>query len=556
MNSLSTNRPVLIVDDSPMYRSAAKGMLQKLGYQPHLLHFAQDAKEAVRQCKANSYELIFFDYNLGEHANGLQLIEELKRVELISLDCVIIIVTGDATPEVVRGFMELEPDGYLLKPLNYMTLKDRLPTFTRKKRMLEQILASFSKKAFEDTIRLIDESFFHEEDIALRAQTIKAESLIALQKYDEAKNVLIPLNEGYENSKVKLLLTQLYISQRQFQQALFILEPLFTDPFHAAAALHKAAECNLFINKLHEAKELIEKAVSISPKNIDRHWLSTYINIASLEYGESLSNIKRMINESKNSSRETIEMYQLGACLTLDLTQFSKEANKKTQLGALSTWIESWRANFSRTDYKPVELLVLSRAYLLTGDQRKSQQMLSDYRELVSSIEDHRASLLEMIELSRIQLLSGNVTEYKDLSEKINRKLKHGPLETTNLLMMQYLSKWRAKTQHSRSQAVELKKRAIQLLGQKNYEKAVTILANYQEYSIYDNELTLLLYTNLSKAWPNNWSKKDVIHLAIRCHDQMKGTEFEQRKEFLNSSRTLSNQLGYMDLTIKRASAA
>ncbi len=85
ISNLDFSRPTLIVDDSAIYRTAAKGMLQKLGWKSNMIHFAQDAHEAITKCCTHQFGLVFFDYNLGKKANGYQLIDELQSRALLSL---------------------------------------------------------------------------------------------------------------------------------------------------------------------------------------------------------------------------------------------------------------------------------------------------------------------------------------------------------------------------------------------------------------------------------------------------------------------------------------
>ena len=556
MNASAEKRPVLIVDDSPMYRTAAKGMLQKLGYKGDLLHFAQDAKEAIKQCTTNDYELVFFDYNLGEHANGFQLIDELKTKKLLAEDCVNIIVTGDATPEVVRGFMELEPDGYLLKPLNYTTLKERLPSFIRKKRELAPVLRLLGKNKTKEAIALIDETFYHEEDILVRSQILKAEALIELNQPSEARNVLINLKETCENSKVSLLLARLALKQRQYKQGLFILEPLFKDPFHSAAANRLAAEFSIYNADVAKAVDYIEASIETSPKVIERHWFASYLQLAVFNLEGTLRNLKRMLHEAKFSCHETMSMYLLGAVVTLDCAQFLPKEQQNVFISTIPKWAEAWRGRYSRAVYKPAECLVFARTHIMRGDFLKARQSLAEYRHVVTSLDNHQPCIFEEIELSRVYLLLGYTKESSELAEQINIRLKSDAGNIHSILTLQYLSKWRIKAQTATNEAKKLKAQVEALFAQKSFEKGVTILANGSRYKIYDKDYTRLLYVSLTKAWPSGWSKKDVTHLAIRCKDQLHGTPFEKSRDYVSASKLLAKQLGYADLAANATTKA
>ncbi|MGF1712709.1 response regulator [Vibrio kagoshimensis] len=549
-NTLDHSRPVLIVDDSSMYRTAAKGMLQKLGYQPEMLHFAQDASEAILRCRNNHYGLVFFDYNLGDRANGFQLIDELQTKGLLAADCANIIVTGDATAEVVRGFMELSPDGYLLKPLNYTTLKERLSGFVRKKRELSDLLIYFAKKDYQAVITMVDEAFYQDDGIIVHAQRIKAEALIELGQYDDARNVLINLQGSVENGKVVLNLARIALKQRQYKQGLFLLKPLQKDPFHAASAAQLSAELNVAQIQFDLALKDIDRAIAISPKVIERHRLKVNLNMAMFNLPNAISSTKSMILESRHSFRETLDMYQLGAQLVLDQAQFATREQRLTHLSVLGKWAESWRAKFPRTAYKAMELLLFSRGNILKSDPMKGRALLQEYKTYIANIEGYQPSLLEKIELSRVYLLLGHQSEYQRLSEQINISLKKEPFTTQDKALLAYLSQWRNKVQRSRENSIKLKRDALTLIEQKSFEKASTMLAHSLDTQFTDNEVPKLLFGVLTRAWPNNWSKRDVIHLAIRCRDQLHDTDFIKSKEFSAQSRVLAQQLDYKDLAM------
>ncbi|MGF1754882.1 response regulator [Vibrio makurazakiensis] len=548
---IEKSRPVLIVDDSSMYRTAAKGMLQKLGYQPDMLHFAQDAHEALARCRTNEYGMIFFDYNLGQKANGYQLIDELKTRGLLAADCINIIVTGDATAEVVRGFMELNPDGYLLKPLNYSTLKERLPGFMRKKQVLSELLTTFAKGKYQEAITMIDETFYQEDDIISLSQRIKAESLIELNQLDEARNVLINLQGSSENGKVVLDLARIALKQRQYKQGHFLLKPLQKDPFHAAEAANLSAELHVAQIEFSNAREDIDRAIAISPKVIPRHKLKTFLNMALFDLSNSIISAKTMILESRHSFREELSMYQLGAQLVLDQAQFSPREKRMANLSTLGKWAENWRSKFPRAQYKTVELLIFARGNILKSDIMKGRALLNEYLSHIDSLENHEASLLESIELSRVYLLLGKQGEFQRLSELINMELTKAPFTTEDKAMLAYLSQWRSKVQRMRESSMKLKQDALQLIEQKNFEKASTLLARAMDTQYTDADIPKLLLGVLTRAWPHNWSKRDVLHLAIRCKDQMHDNPFLLSKEFAAQSKILASQLDYKDLMVR-----
>ncbi|MGR5543000.1 response regulator, partial [Vibrio campbellii] len=77
-------------------------------------------------------------YNLGAGLSGYHLMEELVSEKIIASDCTNIVVSAEGTLNVVRSFMELSPDGYLLKPISHDILKHKLPAIVKTKANLSE----------------------------------------------------------------------------------------------------------------------------------------------------------------------------------------------------------------------------------------------------------------------------------------------------------------------------------------------------------------------------------------------------------------------------------
>jgi len=124
---INKNRPIMIVDDCSMMCNALRGMLQKMGFRSEQIDLVDNAKIALSQCAAKAYQLVLLDFNLGLGGmNGYQLLTTLREEKLLPPDCVCVVVTAETSSEVVRSFMALKPNGYLVKPISYNMLNQRL----------------------------------------------------------------------------------------------------------------------------------------------------------------------------------------------------------------------------------------------------------------------------------------------------------------------------------------------------------------------------------------------------------------------------------------------
>jgi len=554
-DTLDPARPVLIVDDSPMYRTAAKGMLQRLGYPIHKVDFAQDAKEAMLKCQANSYSLILFDYNLGKKANGYQLIDQLKFENLIAPDCVSIIVTGDATPEVVRGFMELEPDGYLLKPLNYATLKERLPLFSAKKRQLADILNLMGNQRYQDAVECVDQSFYRDDEIIVKSQLIKARALFQLEQFDEARNILISLKGSSEHPNVLLELALIAYKQRQFKQGVFLTEQVKKDPLRSALAYDLSSEIYAAQKQFESALNEIETAISTSPKKLARHEKRIAFAMAQLQFSDAINAIKALLHESKNSFRDTVDYFLLAASLHLDIAQFGGVEANDTNITAVAKWVEQWRQNFTRDQYKAFELLIFCRVFRQKGDFIKSRTYFNQYLQHIEQTPKHEPSIFEQFEFFKASFSLRDTEKHQQAIESINKTLADLSLNATQQGLAHYFNQYRTKSEHSHAKLLKIKSYAKQYVTSKQYEKAANLLGKSMKENLMDTELCLLTLDVFTKSWPQNWSRLHVAKIAIICKEHLRDTKQSKSALYVNACDMLSKQLNLSDLKVSKGLA-
>jgi CheY-like chemotaxis protein len=123
-NSIFDPLSVLVADDFASFRNTLVGMLNKLGIKR--IEEATRAQEVIKACTTREFDLILCDYNLGRGRNGQHILEELRYRGLIERSNLFVMVTAEASKEMVLSAYDCEPDDYLMKPLNLKVLEQRL----------------------------------------------------------------------------------------------------------------------------------------------------------------------------------------------------------------------------------------------------------------------------------------------------------------------------------------------------------------------------------------------------------------------------------------------
>lgn len=148
---LSEQTAVLVVESQPTMRAQLRSMLASIGI--GAAQFAVSATMAIRRLREQRYDLILCEYNLGDGQDGQHLLEDLRQHEIIPLDTLFVMITGERNYERVIAACELLPNDYILKPLNAETLRVRLLRAFEKR---DAFLPAWQLMRLGDTVGAID----------------------------------------------------------------------------------------------------------------------------------------------------------------------------------------------------------------------------------------------------------------------------------------------------------------------------------------------------------------------------------------------------------------
>ncbi len=87
---------------------------------------AGNGSDALRLCKANAYDLILCDHNLGKGKTGQQVLEDLRYHRILDPLAVFILISAESSRSIVMAAYDYEPDEYLTKPITTRSLQRRL----------------------------------------------------------------------------------------------------------------------------------------------------------------------------------------------------------------------------------------------------------------------------------------------------------------------------------------------------------------------------------------------------------------------------------------------
>lgn len=247
------NKRFLVIDDQPMARESLRAIAQTAG--AFAVEFAPGYQDAIFKIRNNTPDIILCDYVLGEGRSGQQLLEELRRFNLLPDETIFMMVTGEQSYEQVVAAVELVPDDYIIKPFSPDKLMLRLERVAAKKQFFAGFYREKRKQEYEKALAVLAATRESDAGRAYRFEALR----------QEAEVHLAAGNPGKAEAAYRVIL-----EKGEFPWA----------RAGVARSLHRQ-------NRLTEAREEIEKVVAGSPNYFDASDVKANICMAQGEHEEA-----------------------------------------------------------------------------------------------------------------------------------------------------------------------------------------------------------------------------------------------------------------------------
>lgn len=178
----------LVIDGNATSRSLMTAQLRELGV-GHVRQ-ATRVRDARVILETQPYDIVLCDYYFdGSEMSGQDLLDELRREQLLPYSTVFVMVTGEASYAKVAEAAEAALDAYLVKPYTSAALADRLANARHRKNELKGIFDAIDAKDFGRAADLCLHRFQERAAYWLYAARIGAELLLRLERHAEAREL-------------------------------------------------------------------------------------------------------------------------------------------------------------------------------------------------------------------------------------------------------------------------------------------------------------------------------------------------------------------------------
>lgn len=187
-NSPFARTQALVIDGNATSRSLMTAQLRELGV-GHVRQ-ATRVRDARVILETQPYDIVLCDYYFdGSEQSGQDLLDELRREQLLPYATVFVMVTGEASYAKVAEAAEAALDAYLVKPYTSAALAERLASARHRKNELKSIFEAIDAREFDRAADLCLARFEARAPYWLYAARIGAELMLRLERHDHARQL-------------------------------------------------------------------------------------------------------------------------------------------------------------------------------------------------------------------------------------------------------------------------------------------------------------------------------------------------------------------------------
>jgi Tfp pilus assembly protein PilF/AmiR/NasT family two-component response regulator len=259
----------LVIEGNPSMRSILVAQLKDFG----VATVAQCGRiiDARRMLEYQSYDFVLCESNFpNENATGQDLLNDLRRNQLLPFSTVFVMITGEATYAKVAEAAESALDGYLLKPHKPMQLSERLQAARLRKVSLQKIFRAIEESNFDLGATLCIERFNSRGPYWLYAARIGAELLLRLDRPLEAKTLYEAVIKAKTLPWAKLGVARSMLDSGQPAAAVSTLENLIAEDPSYTDAYDVMGLAQFHLGQFEEALATYKMASAITPGSISR----------------------------------------------------------------------------------------------------------------------------------------------------------------------------------------------------------------------------------------------------------------------------------------------
>ncbi|WP_394790522.1 response regulator [Rhodoferax sp.] len=267
-DDLSTSQ-AMVIDSHATSRSILVAQLRDFGVGKVVQCLS--TAHARRLLEQERFDVVLCEHHFdGSSSSGQDLVDDLRRNQLLPFSTVFIMVTAEATYTKVAEAAESALDGYLLKPHSANNLGERLYQARNRKISLRGIFEAVDNGDFETAANLCLKRFEARGPYWLYAARVGAELLLRTGQYDKAQTLYEAVIAAKTLPWAKLGVARSLLDAGQTAKATNAIENLLGENPKYADAYDILGRAQFELGKYDLAMSSYQMAVDMAPDSISR----------------------------------------------------------------------------------------------------------------------------------------------------------------------------------------------------------------------------------------------------------------------------------------------
>ncbi|WP_448564686.1 tetratricopeptide repeat protein [Thalassotalea ganghwensis] len=382
------HKKFLVIDSIKQSRDVLKIFSYSLGVKH--VDTNHHPADILQLCENNRYDVILLGYDLGDNRkNGQQLLEELRAKQLISRQCIVVMITAEISQAMVLAALEHKPDEYLVKPYTLKDLSVRLSRCFDKKVAMHEIYCALDEGNHHKVIHLCDRAIKANTAYKHECLGIKSRQYFQLKEYDKAKRIYQTYFGSTNCQWAALGLGKIALIENKFEEAEKLFQaviddnPLYLSAYDWLARTYKAN------HQEEKAEQILEQALLVSPRSVKR--LKDYAQLC-LDTNQ-LAKATKAFSKTNELSHHSVHKDSYNSIQFVEaLLKYSKDLNepqkRRLNLKAFDVMAEMNRV-YHQPELRVITNLLSTRLHRLVNDTALARSSLSDAERLLNKIDDN-----------------------------------------------------------------------------------------------------------------------------------------------------------------------
>ncbi|RDH42042.1 tetratricopeptide repeat-containing response regulator [Zooshikella ganghwensis] len=309
------DKSFLIIDDFENFRLSIKKMLDSFGVSK--VDMAINGRDAVLACKNQDYDVILCDYNLGSGKNGQQVLDELRYTRRLKNTSLFLLITAEATKDMVLGALEHQPDAYLTKPITQSMLKNRLDRLMDEHYHVLPIKKAIDQNNIKQAIKECQKVLSKDSRSHKWCTRKLAELYYQNKDYDEAEQICQKQLEERKLDWPYLTLGKVAAARKNYPQALEYFNQLLAINPQYVNCYDEIAATYLAVGEPSKAQQAIMTGVQISPRSVHRQLKLAEISRQNDDLDTATQAYRNTVELGKNSIHDAVDNHlNFARCLS------------------------------------------------------------------------------------------------------------------------------------------------------------------------------------------------------------------------------------------------